>query len=543
MGLFRNHKTYQRKRAPSVISSDIIPATIQPSKKSKRGRRKSEETTSVLKKETRESIIAWLNDNKNKFDKITQTQQTVSSKCSQESFDMPSVSQFRRNKKETVPIAPPYLRRTLSFPEEHENISRETRVRCNSWPCENDALYDCLANEECMLLFLEETRRTAELKQKEEEFLMHIESELQTQKMKEEPKPISRENIKNTKILTERKITTENQRCYDLEVVEAYFNKNLSKITNNGVDFHITQTEFKKPAVETELEENRSIELSSENSKDYVYRLDTQKIPSPTKPEKLFAELERCIQEIQLLSSSHYVAKNCDLLRKYAQKIQKFICDGVETDESPKLLPDICLLEDSKCCMGTQTETILLLDVATQTDQKLNLRSSSSTILSEPFDGRLINKLVEKYGKTQKKQSQPLENGNISSNFDQVNVNTQNLLNGQKNTVKEIDTSISSSLDDIDYDTQQLIQKTKKSLNSSLEKKSVSKRLDYSENKKFKRIRMPSDSDSDMEVQDKKRNKYIQEDISVQFESEAPEPNRSTEEDFKLSDDVNYNVS
>lgn len=477
---------------------------------------------------------------------------------------MPSVSQIK-NKKRPVHINA--KQRSLSLSVENEIIYNEPRVRHNSWPSENGKLDNFLIDEEYLFLVLEETRKAAELRQKEEEFLDSIENELEMQKKIEEPQEIKKKRKRksetdesvdkrakkfNALVPTETKSTVVHQK----EVVEAY----LPKITNNDVYFQELPPEFKKPVEKTVvvLEQNnvgktapKVVELFDKNNldEDYIFKTPTQKVPSPQKQEtdteKLFIELQKCVEKIQLLSC---VTENCRLLKQYAANIQAILQDE-QSLQSQKL----SAVQNSKhATSDAETQTDLILaDAAVQADEKQNERSTpSSTVLSEPFNGSLISKLVLKYGKDEqlKKVSQHSNSLSVSSDV-------QDLLNKQLDEERD---KISNTLDSIDFDTQQLIQKYNRLLSNSprnsvvdVEKNSVSRRLDYSENqgesqkKKFKRIRAPSDSDSDSEVLDRKRNKYLQEDISVQFESEVPVTitTRNTDEELKLSDDATYSVS
>lgn len=609
-------KAKEKKRTVSVSSTnDIIPATNQTPKRSRPPRKKrstsataqapaskikQKEATPKLKdlvphqnpiKENMVSIIHWLNDNKNKFDRITQTQQTVSSKCSQESFDMPSVSQIKGTRREKCVNLCSTPRRK-SFTADKQIIHQNFRIRCNSWPCEKNDLNNFLANEECLWLFLEETRKTAELKQKEEEFLNSIENELEMQKKSREqkvliqteqiPKKTKRKAEKNKKkqakrfkplVPPERQNTVLYQKNNDLGMIEAYFNNNLSKISNNGIELRKSPSENKKPVdtnnvvslIPNKYEKVNGLYVDDINKsdKDDIFEKPTQKVVSPLKQEiqedKLFTELEICIENIERESCQSTVTENCQLLRKYTAMIQKIL---KRQNISPKLpkLPDICFHPKPECnTTETQTEVLLLVNAAVQTDEKQNQSfTSSSTVLSKPFNGSLLSKLVEKYGNTQNRsnnsqnnlQHQPLSD----SSFDKFSFNTQDLLKNKENTKEPERDEITNSLDNIDFDTQQLIQKHNEVFNNhseksllNLEKKSVIRKLNYSENqsekKKFKRIRTLSDSDSDTEVQQRKRNKYLQEDMSVQFESEVPDTAKSMNEEVALSNDSNYNVS
>lgn len=643
-----------RKSAKSVSPvSDVIPGTVQTPKKRGRPPKKKNcisagaqssstkkqtiqkiETISVShEKVTKksnvniDSIIEWLSDNKNKFDRITQTQQSVTSKCSQESFDFPSVSQLK-NKKPS-----PSLKVRLgstSLCVENEETDQESRVRHNSWPAGNGKLNNFLTSDECLILFLEETRKTAELRQKEEEFLESIENEIEMHKKIEKPKERSRKRKRKSGtsknvdkkfsplLSPESRNSLAKPKNCDLEMVEAHFNKNLSKITNNGIDFHQSNEKRLKTSAVV-LEENSSkktppkiqnpvnkerkksaertavVVLDRNTSKktspvvqnqvnkecnksaektavvvlekmnlekiipnnvdddDYIFQLPTQKTPSQhTDTDNLFIELQHCIEKIQLLSSDNTITENCRLLKQYATNIQE-ILKGEK--------PDIRLPENgaSNTTDAVTQTNLKMADAAIQTDENQNTHfTPSSTALSEPFNGSLISRLVQKYGKEQPANEKISQHSNNC--FDKINFNSQDLQlqNSSKQPV-EVANQISNTLDNIDFDTQQLVQRHNKLLSNSSpqmvlngdeKKSSVSRRLDYSKNqresqrKKFKRIRAPTDSDSDSEVQERKRNKYLQEDISVQFESEVPVASRhTTEEEFKSSDDASYSVS
>lgn len=589
-------KKTPRTRAVSVSSSsDIIPGTVPQRKRGRPAKNKVQSisvrgcqkkrtieilhTTAAVQNfennENRNSIIVWLNDNKNKFDKITQSQQSVSSsKFSQESFDLPSVSQLKNNRPDIIhTILRP---RGLSLNIENKVINYTPRVRYNSWPSEN--LDEYLANEECLELLLEESKKTAELKQKEEEFLECIENEMEMESKKKKPEQTTKKRKRksgdgknkvkkfNPLIPLEGKKFVNQKNC-DLETVEAYFNENLSKITNNGADLR------RSPTKVVPLGQNNARKTStSPKSQDLFHgfannKTDNKSITkngSPSQKQEttnknlLLIELETCIEKIEHSTCDSRIANNCLQLRKYAETINK-ILNNSENYSSPKSE------KISKSDVETQTE-IKLVDAFVQTVHQIETNNGgtlSSTVLSEPFNGSLISKLVQKYGQTTSSNSFPVEEENhltpkassqvLSENsFDKITFKTQDLLENQKKSEVIENQAISNSFDGIDFDTQQLIEKHNKLANKSAEsvgKKSINKKLDYSANqeesqkKKFKRIRTLSDSDSDAEMQEKKRNKYLQEDISVRFESEVPADVKNSDEDFRLSDDVNYNVS
>lgn len=541
-------KRTQRKRANSTSSvSDIIPGTIQDKtvKKRKSGPAKKTASKQIQQKlrttariksfknnENRDSVIHWLNDNKNRFDRITQTQRSVSSRYSQESLDMPSVSQLKQVKGEIRAKLTNLRRRAMSIDVEREIIQCEPRIRCNSWPCESaNNLEDYLADEEYAFLLLEEIKTTAALKQKEEEFLDSIETEL---KMQANNKlMVEDEKLKKLKPVVLLENTNHD------ESVEAYFKANISKITNEGVDFCEGSQEFKRPgkrakrtSSEKKISETACTSVTKcSTSDEHIFQIPTQKVMllSVENSKELVNKLDNCLERIESEScSDSNVYKNCRNVREYVTKILKIlnnIHDDVdEFDLNLPSLPDICLSQKHNS-IATQTE-IICTNAETQTHEESNESS-------QPFNGSIISKLLAKYGKANNNYGEmPSENASPALSSDRFNKSS---FKNKSGTVAQI----SNSFDNIDFDTQQLIEKHKRNSDSNSDKKQINRRLDYSETgkKKFKRIRTPSNSDSDSELQEKKRNKYLQEDLSVNFESEVPPKN--SQEDFKFSDDIN----
>lgn len=641
-------KRKQRKRIASTSSiCDIIPATIQSNRTPKRSKATNKHSTRKGAKqkaqkptplhtfaddENRNSIIHWLNDNKNKFDTITQTQQSVYSKCSQESVGMPSVSQIKKMK--ALPLAHPQIRhRSSSVEHDNEISSSVARIRCNTWPCEGADQVEGPVTTQHMVRLLEEMQTTVALKQKEEEFLDAIESELKLQECSRRVEPAKSSNSskmrretgqvikkmegqapsgKNTEktgdcnitvlqpvvLLENMKIAeSSSQKSYDLDVVEAYFNENLTKIVNKGAGVSGDSPEFRKPitransARSNEKFEEPKKTIVPENKKTAGLAGEDDRGCSVQSSKELIAKFQNSISKMQLESNTKRVSQNCRLMKHYATKIQNIlesIQSGAEQngecDFQFSPLPDVCLPQSAKkydtANVETQTE-LVVVDVEVQAQNEF---PSPSTAVSESSNESLVTKLIAKYGKSVnsgnnfsgenlqsefgKKSFQASRNGSqaLSDSFNRLNFDTQDLLNDQRNGSQVLSTkrklnvtkdkqhsqifaTTSKNPDDVleITETRSGSSKSRKSvqksgMSSDFGRKRANKRLNFSEGekKKFKRIRTPSDSDSDTEVQEKKRNKYLQEDISVQFDSEAPvaAPKNPNVEEFKLSDDV-----
>lgn len=569
LGPDKTEKKVQRKRAISTASIsdvDIIPGIAQtpkrgrPPKKRKavsvkkpvhtnRNSKRQLQTTYPLQNfesaENRNSIISWLNDNKNRFDRITQSQQTVSTlKCSQDSFDMPSVSQFKKIKEWTQLNQHPRAR-SSSLDAGNEVFQYEPRMRHNSWPCESKDLEDYLENKEYICLLLEEVRKTAMLKQKEEEFLNSIETEIEMKNKKENLKSVT---LKETEQITEKterpskgdcKVVNdkkhksfnpvvvlenmhvaENNKSYNLDVVEAYFRENISKITNEGADFYdespknkkistvskrITSTKKTDEAMNSNIvSTSESNETSSKNEcvgathhstdEDYLFQMPTQKVILPSRKEEsenestficvqdskeLIVQLENSVTRIELNSCNSNISEKCKVIKHHTAEIKKILgriksgeiftngLDGV----------DIPLMPSKANSVETQTE-IVLVDAEVQTT-KIRDEATPSVEFSQPFNGSLISKLVTKYGKSSdsigsdkevvKDQNANVsqENEPLSGSFDKISFDTQKLLKNLRNeSVKDVEAAntvsrkytFSNTLDDMDFETQRLVQ-------------------------------------------------------------------------------------
>lgn len=503
----------------------------------------------------RKAILAWL-DNKNKFDRLTQTQQTqFSAKTTQESTGMPSVSQLNKT------TSFPKRRRTKSLDTKCPSANRQPLVRYNSLPCESEVSFDFISDDE-VLYVLEKAKEIATLKQKEEEFLESIESELIT------------ENPKMQKLQTEN--VNDNQKVYDLNVLEAYFTENMSKITSKETDVCDNNCNFKRPEMmgrdnqemaKGNRKDTGSVEVRKKSAiippidnenEDDVFSMATQKMT--IEPTDEASDLSRTMKE--LAQQLNILADNLTV-KKYSADLLK-ILEHLETGKENNF--DDLHFTPRKSMKSAATQTALLkvnaevqthddtlkVDVEVQTDDEVHRDPSQiSAVMSEPFNGFFLNKLLTRHGEAQHTAAVTRKEPSVCS-FDKFTFETPQVPDKQPEANSSIlarlvkKYTLSDSLDNVDLTNEQIVQKQDPA--SDVEKKQVKRQLDYScqsDQRRFKRIRVASDSDSDSEgPEKKKRNKYIQRDLSVIFESENPvAEKKDSEESFKFSDDINYNVS
>lgn len=539
-------------------------------------------------------ISSWLNDSTNAFDRTKQTQQSdVSVKDTQNSFNLPSVSQIKNKdavieyKQKTSQNKGGHVKRKLkSLDVQIKKRTRRKRHISDNDESELNVIVEKSIDDEDNLQLMHLM---------EEEVLKNYFQE-QTVSAQNAPKESANSKVQN--ISGSCKINnldhssaadclpkeTDTRKTFALNVVESYFKENMCAIPHNksladDLDYP-TQKWFCNGAV-PDKERDKTINAFEDDND--LLTMPTQRLN--THDEVVIKKMiDDCIHhnENVLHSITTYYAKDQIVYDKYkslfyeyldklelAAKNTKQVLQSAEclfrpevgTNDKPlnESLPSVHQKKSSteKCNAFVQTEFVPCLNNCTQTD---NVYDKTPEVRSIHVQTDQTDAAVETNINlsSQKLSRKSLKAKKICRKHSSINILSSSL-GVEKNSFESKDEKINQQDPEvilIEDEEQSQILNSNMSSNGRIwseKKQNASRKLDFSESKsqkkKFKRIRAPSSDDSDLEDQPKKPcNKYLHEDLSIKFVSEVVDPveKTATPEENSLhlsaSDGINYGV-
>lgn len=528
-------------------------------------------------------ISSWLNDSTNAFDRTKQTQQSdVSIKDTQNSFNLPSISQIKnkdaiieckqkmseskrgRAKRKLKSLDVQIKKRTRRKRHSSDNESELNVVVEKSSDNDENLQLLHLMEEEVLKNYFQEQTVSAQHALNESDNTDKAENNSSTSKVNNLDNPSAAEP-KNTR------------RSFALNVVESYFKENMCDVSQN-----------KMFADEMDCPTQKLLCKDTVCDKEPALEEDDDILTMPTQRLNMHDDIaikkmiDDCIHhnENVLHSITMYVKDQVDydkyksMFHEYFDKLDlatkntKQVLQsaehlfGKEACTKDKTLNESLPLANqkksgtAKCSIFVQTEFVPCINICTQTD---NVYNEATEFRSIHVQTDHTNTIVETDTKL---SSQKLSRKSLSAKKFRRKNSSINILSSSLAVEK-------SSIENKDEKNNQqdpeiiLVESEEKSqiLNSNMssngrrseKKQNASRKLEFSESKsqkkKFKRIRAPSSDDSESEDQPKKPcNKYLREDLSIKFVSEVVDnventaPHEENSLHLSASDGINYGV-